>query len=82
MGMKNYLHEVQRLKIFCSTEGCTSRTGSQKSAIRNVRDFSKKSKLEAIESFKDGIRINATHGNPTQEKWKLTARGWLCSECK
>ena len=80
--MKTYLHKVHRLKIFCSTEGCSNRTGSQKSALRNVRDFSKKSEREAIESFKNGIRINAVHGNPTQEKWKLTPKGWLCSECK
>jgi len=58
------------------------RSGSQTSAIRNVKDFSKKSKQEAIESFKAGTRINATHGNPTQGKWKLTAKGWLCPECK
>jgi len=82
MGMIPYEHEVFRLKIFCITEGCMNPSGGHKSTHRNVKDFSKKSKLEAIESFQEGIRINAVHGNPTQGKWKKTAKGWLCPECK
>ena len=75
-------HEVCRLRIFCITEGCMNIGGGQKSTHRNVKDFSKKSKKEAIESFKAGIRINAVNGNPTQGKWKKTAKGWLCPVCK
>jgi len=75
-------HEVCRLKIFCITEGCMNPSGGHKSTHRNVKDFSRKSKLEAIESFKQGMRINAVHGNPTQGKWKKVQKGWLCPECK
>jgi len=80
--MRLYEIEVCRLKIFCITEDCMNPSGGHKSTHRNVKDFSKKSKGEAIESFKEGIRINAVHGNPTQGKWKKTSKGWLCPECK
>lgn len=75
-------HEVCRIRIFCITDGCMNPTGGHKSAYRNVKDFSQKSKMEAIEAFKDGIRINATHPVATQGKWKRTVKGWLCPECK
>ena len=77
-----YEHEVRRIKVFCLTEGCMNQSGGQKSTHRNVKDFSQKSKLEAIESFQSGRRINATHNHPTQGKWKKTAKGWLCPKCK
>jgi len=80
--MKSFEREVRRLKIFCITEGCMNQGGGQKSAYRNLKDFSKKSKLEAIEAFKLGIRVNATNAVPTQGKWKRTTKGWLCPECK
>lgn len=80
--MIQYENEVCRLRIYCITEGCMNPSGGQKSTHRNVRDFSIKSKIEAIESFKSGRRINATVGNPTQGKWKKTESGWLCPECK
>lgn len=80
--MNPYEHEVLKLKIFCMTEGCMNPSGGQKSTHRNVKDFSKKSYRDAIEAFKEGLRINATHNHPTQGKWKKTAKGWLCPECK
>jgi len=80
--MRPYEREVRRLKIFCKTEGCMNPSGGHKSTHRNVRDFSKKSRLEAIEAFKSGLRINATNGEATQGKWKQTTKGWLCPECK
>lgn len=80
--MEIYELEVRRLKIFCITEGCMNRSGGQKSTHRNLKDFSQKSKDEAIEAMKAGTRINATTAFPTQGKWKRTAKGWLCPECK
>lgn len=81
--MKSFEREVRRYKIFCKTEGCMNPSGGQKSTHRNVKDFSKRSKLAAIWAFKTGTRINAFHGSkPTQGKWKKTTRGWLCPECK
>lgn len=80
--MRPHEHEICRLKIFCITEGCTIRSGSQTCSIKNVKDFSEKSKKDAIESFQFGTRINATHPQPTQGKWKKTKKGWLCPECK
>ncbi len=74
--------EVRRIKIFCITKDCTNAGGGQKSTHRNVKDFSKKSKQDAIEAFKTGTRINATTWHPTQGQWKKTAKGWLCPECK
>ena len=80
--MKSFEREVRRIKIFCKTDGCMNPGGGHKSNHRNVRDFSKKSKLEAIESFKSGIRINSTTNQITQDKWKRTTKGWLCPDCK
>jgi len=80
--MKSFEREVRRIKIFCKTDGCMNPSGGHKSTHRNVRDFSKKSKLAAIAAFKSGLRINATSGTPTQGKWKRTTKGWLCPECK
>lgn len=80
--MRSYEIEVRRLKIFCKTEDCMNPSGGQKSTHRNLKDFSKASKEEAIEAMQLGIRINATTAFPTQGKWKRTTRGWLCPECK
>jgi len=77
-----YELELRRLKIFCKTEGCMNPSGGHKSTHRNVKDFTEKTKLAAIEAFKSGLRVNATTGNPTQGKWKRTTKGWLCPECK
>ena len=74
--------EVCRLRIFCITEDCMNPSGGHKSTYRNVKDFSLKSKMAAIESFKNGIRINAVHAKATQGKWKKTKNGWLCPQCK
>jgi len=80
--MKIFEIEVRRLKIFCLSDGCMNPNGGHRSTHRNVKDFSDKSKLEAIEAFELGIRINATTTHPTQGKWKKTKKGWLCPECK
>jgi len=77
-----YEHEVRRLKIYCETEGCMNPSGGQKSTHRNVKDFSIKTKLAAIEAFKSGTRVNATIAVATQGKWKKTLTGWFCPECK
>jgi len=79
--MKSFEREVRRLRIFCKTPGCMNPSGGHKSNHRNVKDFSKKSKLEAIESFKSGVRINSTTNHITQDRWKRTTKGWLCPEC-
>jgi len=80
--MKPYEREIRRLKIFCKTEGCMNPSGGQKSTHRNVKDFSKKTKLKAIRAFELGVRVNATNLVATQGKWKRTTKGWLCPECK
>ena len=80
--METYEREVRRYKIYCITEGCMNPSGGQKSTHRNVKDFSRKSKQEAIEAFELGIRVNATNAVPTQGKWKKTRNGWLCPECR
>lgn len=80
--MRSFEREVRRIKIFCKTEGCMNPSGGQKSTHRNVRDFSKKSKLAAIEAFKAGTRVDATTRAATQGRWKRTTKGWLCPECK
>jgi hypothetical protein len=69
------------MKIFCMREGCMNPSGGQKSTHRNVRDFTEKTKLKAIEAFKAGTRVNATNGVSTQEKWTKTKDGWLCEKC-
>lgn len=76
-----YEREVRRLKIFCKTEACMNPGGGQKSTHRNVKDFSVKTKLSAIEAFKNGTRVNATNAVVTQGKWKKTGNGWLCPKC-
>ena len=80
--MEDFEIEVRRLKIYCIREGCVHPGGGQKSTHRNVRDFSPKTKLKAIEAFKLGIRVNATNAVPTQGKWKKTKKGWICPECQ
>jgi len=80
--MKPLEREVCKLLIYCMTEDCMNPRGGHKSSHRNVRDFSEKSKQEAIESFQTGIKINSTNANPTQPRWKRTKKGWLCPECK
>ncbi len=80
--MQPYEREVRKIKIFCKTEGCLNPSGGHKCNHRNVKDFSEKSRLAAVESFKTGIRINSTSGVPTQQRWKRTTTGWLCPECK
>ncbi len=80
--MKSFEREVRRIKIFCKTAGCMNPSGGQKSTHRNVRDFSKKTKLAAIDAFKTGTRMTTTNRVPTQSKWKRTTKGWLCPECK
>ena len=81
--MKSFEVEVHKIKIVCKTNGCENPGGGRRTNHRNVKDFSKKSRDLAIESFKSGIRINAANGSkPTQTKWKRTAQGWLCPECK
>ena len=74
--------EVRRIKIFCITAGCMNRGGGHRSTHRSVKDFSKESKLAAIEAFKAGTKINATTAFPTQDRWKKTVKGWLCPDCK
>ena len=81
--MKAFEVEVRKLKILCKTPGCLNPGGGHKSNHRNVKDFSKQSKLAAISSFKTGIKMNAANGSPpTQDRWKRTTKGWLCPECK
>lgn len=80
--MKSFEREIRKIKIFCKTVDCMNPSGGHKCNHRNVKDFSKKSKLAAIESFKSGIRINSTTNQITQDKWKRTTNGWLCPECK
>jgi len=80
--MKPFEIEVCRLKIYCMTEFCMNPRGGHKSSYRNLKDFSEKSKREAIESFQTGTRMNSTTMHPTQPKWKKTKKGWLCPECK
>lgn len=80
--MEIYEHEVHRYKVFCSTEGCLNPGGGHKSTYRNVKDFSEESRLKAIKAIQKGVRISATHQNPTQGQWKKTSKGWLCPECK
>lgn len=82
--MKPFEVEVRKIKIFCKTLNCKNLgSTSQKSAHRNVRDFSKSSKEQAVHSFKTGVQINAPYGSqPTQGKWKRTTKGWLCPECQ
>lgn len=78
----SYEIEVRRIRIFCITEDCWNRGGGQKSAHRNVKDFSEKTKQAVIESFKAGTRVNATTTFPTQGQWKKTKAGWLCPVCR
>jgi len=81
--MKSFEVENFRLKIFCKTADCRNPGGGHKCNYRTLKDFSKKSKDAAIQSFKTGIKLNAIYGSqPTQEKWKRTTKGWLCPECQ